>query len=372
MHYSDKPQSDDLLANASLSDDQLIAINTLRSISLDRIYQIAADPELLRSDAWNQFKGRSQVEQALDKAASLAKQQRVGADRAKAVILTWNDRGYPPIFFDLELPPPVLYVRGSLPPTCLQNPTLAIAIVGSRRCGDYGRQAAKRFGRRLASAGATVVSGMATGVDGAAHRGALETSGKTVAVLGCGIDVAYPRHHRSLADQIAGQGAVISQFPIATPPLARNFPIRNHLISALARSVLVVRATFRSGSLITARLALDLGRDVFAVPGSIFDVRSQGCHALISDGAGVAHRPRDLIDFIPGLQLPEDASSAIPKEVDRKLWEALPPLGESISVEQLSKALERRIEELLVELSKLELLGLISRQPGDRFGRLVR
>ena len=354
----------------SLTDDQLIALNTLRSVSLNRLYQLTGNPSLLTSTDWANARTRRQIKDRLNETSSVAQRERETAAGHGATIITKNSPDYPRSLLDLELPPPVLYVRGLVPDSCQRDPALAIGIVGSRRCGVYGREAARLFGREIAAAGVAVVSGMAVGVDGSAHRGSLETGGQTIAVLGCGIDVTYPRQHRSLAEQISTQGAVISQFPLNTPPLARNFPVRNHLIAALSQRVLIVRATFRSGSLITARLALDLGRDVFAVPGSIFDPKSQGCHALLSDGAGVAHQPRDLLDFIAPADLPRQQRLMLPREVDPKLWKALPPLGESTSVDELSETTHRRVDELLVELSRMELQGLVGRLPGDRFTRL--
>lgn len=365
---------------------QLIAINSVRTVATDLLYRLCADASLLEAIANNDAEEGADLERALEDADSIAEREVAGAEDEGAVVVTWNDPGYPPRLRELELPPPVLYLRGSLAEFHLEaggsrrsrvtdgplQAGPAVAIVGSRRTDAYGREAGRLFGREIAEAGVTVVSGLAAGVDGAAHRGALEATGNTVAIQGCGIDVVYPRQHKSLAADIAATGAVVSQFALGTPPRARNFPVRNHLIAALSQVVLVVRATFKSGSLITARLALDLGREVFAVPGSIFDPRSQGCHSLLADGAGLAQHPRDLLDLIPDARPPGEDATEPPKGVDAELWSALPPLGESITVDALAEELGRPVEELLVELSRLEIGGHVGREPGDRFGRRQR
>lgn len=365
---------------------QLIAINSVSTVATDRLYRLAADPGLLEAIAGHDAEEGDDIEEALEAADSIAEREITAAEEAGAVLMTWNDPGYPPCLRELELPPPVLYLRGSLAEFHVEERIAgqlrldqgplhagpAVAIVGSRRTDAYGREAGRLFGREIAEAGVTVVSGLAAGVDGAAHRGALEATGNTVAVLGCGIDIVYPKQHKSLAADIAATGAVVSQFALGTPPRARNFPVRNHLIAALSEIVLVVRATFKSGSLITARLALDLGREVFAVPGSIFDPRSQGCHALLADGAGLAQHPRDLLDLIPDACPPGEDLEAPPKGVDEELWRALPPLGDSVTVDALAEKLGRQVGELLVELSRLEIGGHVGREPGDRFGRRRR
>lgn len=368
------------------TDAQLIAINSVRTVATDRLYRLAADADLLEAIAENDAEEGEDLERALSAADSIAAREVEGAERAGASVMTWNDSDYPASLRELELPPPVLYVRGGLGQfhdevvgdrqmrldygPLYAGP--AVAIVGSRRTDAYGREAGRLFGREIAAAGVTVVSGLAAGVDGASHRGALEATGNTVAILGCGIDIAYPKQHKSLAAEVAARGAVVSQFALGTPPRARNFPVRNHLIAALSQIVLVVRATFRSGSLITARLALDLGREVFAVPGSIFDPRSQGCHALLADGGGLAQHPQDLLDLIPEARSAGEDSREPPKGVDAELWQALPPLGESVTVNALAEELDRPVDELLVELSRLEVGGHVGREPGDRFGRRRR
>ncbi|MEJ2086773.1 MAG: DNA-processing protein DprA [Acidobacteriota bacterium] len=229
-------------------------------------------------------------------AASITAAERRRASRLQARILTRVDEEYPSDLLDLELPPPVLFCRGHLPP----KP--AIAIVGSRKARATNLEVARMFGHGLAAAGITVVSGFARGIDQAAHRGALSArGGTTVAILGCGLDVDYPGGARPLAARIESSGALVSEFPLRTRPFKSNFPIRNRLIAALSLGTLVVQATLRSGSLITARLALDLGRDVYAVPGSIVDPSAAGTNGLIRDGALLAQETRDILEALPVL-----------------------------------------------------------------------
>ena len=201
------------------------------------------------------------------------------------------DAGYPPQLRAIADPPPVLHVLGD--PAALSGP--AIAIVGSREPTPAGRETAFEFARGLASAGLVVASGLAAGVDAAAHRGALEAGGRTVAVCGTGLDLVYPQANAELAARIVAQGALISEFPPGTLPLPHHFPRRNRLISGLALGVLVVEARYRSGSLITARLAADQGREVFALPGSIHNPLARGCHRLIRDGARLVETVEEVL-----------------------------------------------------------------------------
>ena len=232
---------------------------------------------------------------AVRAAAAVADAERAAAAAVGARVLTRLDADYPAALRHLPLPPPVLYCRGTLPASFGDEAEAAVAIVGSRHPTAYGREAAWLFGRDLARAGVVVVSGFARGVDAAAHRGALAGGGATVAVLGCGVDVAYPaEHHPALADEVAAQGALLAELPLGTPPRKLHFPVRNRLIAALTRATVVVEAAMRSGSLITARCALDLGRDVLALPGRIFDDTAMGANALLADGARPALHPRDV------------------------------------------------------------------------------
>ncbi|WP_244135451.1 DNA-processing protein DprA [Burkholderia stabilis] len=208
------------------------------------------------------------------------------------VLVTLNDPAYPPRLRDLYDPPPLLYVKGRLDLLHARG----LAVVGSRHATPQGLADATRFARELSDAGLSIVSGLALGIDGAAHRGGLDGRSSTVAVIATGADLVYPARHRALAHEIAAHGAIVSEWPLGTPARAAHFPQRNRLIAALAIGALVVEAAPRSGSLITARLANELGRDVFAMPGSIHAPLAQGCHALIRDGAKLTSAPLDVLE----------------------------------------------------------------------------
>lgn len=290
-------------------------------------------------------------------AAEIERAQNLGAR-----IVTMVEADYPSPLLDLALPPPVLYVWGELP----RLP--GVTVVGSRQCDLYGREVAELFGRELAAAGALVISGLAYGVDAAAHRGALAAdTGRTVAVLGCGLGVDYPPGHRELAERIAARGGVISEFPPGTPPARWQFPVRNRILAAMAQAVVVVRATARSGSLITVRYALELGRDIYAVPGRIFDRGAEGPNGLIREGAYLVQHPREVLEHLdPPLSARDNESEA--PAVTSKLLRQLPP-AEARTVEDLAEALAKSVGEIQAELLELELAGLIRRLPGGGVAR---
>ncbi|MGN6652512.1 DNA-processing protein DprA [Trinickia sp.] len=208
------------------------------------------------------------------------------------VLLALDDPAYPSALLNMHDPPPLLYVSGQL--EWLHAPGLA--IVGSRNATAQGIEDARRFARELAGAGLVIASGLALGIDAAAHRGALEAGGFTVAVVGTGADIVYPAKHHALAHDIAAHGAIVSEWPLGTPAKPAHFPQRNRLIAGMTKGVLVIEAAPRSGSLITARLANEMGRDVFALPGSIHAPLSRGCHQLIKDGAMLTETPEDVLD----------------------------------------------------------------------------
>ncbi|MGF6570102.1 DNA processing protein [Paraburkholderia sp. GAS333] len=207
-------------------------------------------------------------------------------------VVTLDDPAYPPALLTMPDPPPLLYIKGRL--DLLHN--RAVALVGSRSATPQGVEDAERFARELSAAGVTVVSGLALGIDGAAHRGGLEGIGGTVAVIGTGADLVYPAAHHALARQIAVQGAILSEWPLGTPARAANFPQRNRLIAGLVSGVVMVEAAMRSGSLITARLANEMGRDIFALPGSIHAPLSRGCHRIIKQGARLVETPDEVLE----------------------------------------------------------------------------
>lgn len=306
---------------------------------------------------------RATAAEAVAEAEERAGRELERAGRLGARMVTVVEEEYPPPLLDLPLPPPVLYLRGETP----ARP--ALAIVGSRKASAYALEVAGLFAEELARHGVWVISGLARGVDGAAHRGALEAEGgRTAAVLGCGVDVEYPRRRENLRERIAESGCLLSEFPLGTRPRPQNFPIRNRIIAALASTTLVAEGTARSGSLITARLALELGRDVAAVPGRIFEPAAQGPNALIRDGALPALHPNDLLETLPlpdrGLLASEPSAPAEPPPPGEAglLLEAL---AEAPSTpEQLAAATALPIDEILARLLDLELAGRIRRHPG--------
>lgn len=211
-------------------------------------------------------------------------------------LLTLADAEYPALLREIHDPPIVLYARGAWRAAIAQP---CLAVVGSRRSSSYGVNAALSLARELAASGLTIVSGLARGIDAAAHRGALEASGVTIAVVGTGLETTYPVEHRRLADEIVATGAILSEFPLGTPPLPQNFPYRNRVLSGLSFGVLIVEAAEHSGSLITARLASEQGRDVYAVPGNITSQTSFGPNYLIKDGAKLIQCGRDILEELP-------------------------------------------------------------------------
>jgi len=215
-------------------------------------------------------------------------------ERAGVTVLTWDDADYPSNLREIDTPPPVLYVRGALSAT----DAIAVAIVGTRRASAYGREVAHLSATEFAHNQVTVISGLALGVDAIAHRAAIEAGGRTIAVLGSGVDQLYPAQNRALAQLILDHGAIISEYPLGTRPEANNFPPRNRIISGLSRGVVVVEAGVQSGSLITATFAADQGRDVFAVPGSILHPGSTGCNQLIREGAVPFLSVNDVLDHL--------------------------------------------------------------------------
>lgn len=364
-----------------LTAQNLIALNAAPRLSRDFICRLArgiADPVTtatgttaadLAARTGLPTRRVTAVLRDLRQAASRAHRQRQLADRHDMRIVTWLDSDYPPALHDLPLPPPVLYLRGALPAApCL-------SIVGSRRTNPYGLEAAELFGRQLAAAGLTVVSGLARGVDAAAHRGALAADGRTVAVLGCGLDRIYPRGHARLADRISDTGGLLSEFPFGTPPLRHHFPIRNRLIAALGSSTLVVQAALRSGSLITAGLALELGRQVWAVPGGIFDARSAGANRLLRDGAAPALTPCDLLESLPEAVRSQLPSASPPQQLELPADElaasvltAIVP-GTPRTPDEIAIATGSSIQETLSALAALEIAGCVHRYPGPVFTR---
>lgn len=290
------------------------------------------------------------------------------AASADHALITWADATYPQALLATADPPPVLFAVGRV--ELLNRPS--IAIVGSRNATRQGQEIAHGFARALAQSGVTIVSGLALGIDAAAHRGALaaDSDASTIAVVGTGVDVAYPASNRTLTHEVRKRGLVISEFALRTPAIAHNFPRRNRIIAGLSRGVLVVEAALRSGSLITARLAADSGRDVFAVPGSIHSPLAKGCHRLIRDGAKLVESAQDVLEEIGVVRRASNEAADMPAEPAAHA-DVLQLLSyDPTDLERLVAASGREPGELVGALLELELAQHIERLPGNRYQRL--
>jgi len=290
-------------------------------------------------------------------------------DRAQREVLALDDSRYPAALLAMADPPLMLYRLGRLE----APPQRALAIVGSRNPTPQGLQNARRFARSFAEARVTVVSGLALGIDGAAHQGALDGAAQdmlaTIAVVGTGLDRVYPRQHAELAHAIAQRGQIVSEYPLGTPPLAHNFPRRNRLIAALSQGTLVVEAALQSGSLITARLASEQGREVFAIPGSIHSPQSRGCHALLREGAKLVESAQDVLEDLRYVLPSQEAAPAAgePPEGDSALLAALG--HDPVGLDALIARTGIPAPLLQAQLLELELAGLVARLPGGLFQR---
>ncbi len=298
-------------------------------------------------------------------------------DRVRAAgfrMVTLLDPDYPPLLGEIPDPPPLLYVHGTLVPEAA-----AVAVVGSRKATSYGLTTARRLCKGLAARGITVVSGMAIGIDTAAHQGALAGGGRTVAVLGTGLACVYPPRNKPLCAQIAQQGAVITEFNLDAPPEPHHFPARNRIISGMCLGTVVVEAAQRSGSLITARLAAEQNREVYAVPGSVHAENSHGTHALIQQGAKLVQDVDDIIDEIkhrithsPADRPPERSNRAsrtdLPAE-EAALLDALGPYP--VHIDDLARSLRQESSRIASLLVLLEIKGIAQRQPGNYYLRSI-
>jgi DNA processing protein len=294
-----------------------------------------------------------------------------------AHVVTLADSAYPQRLLEINNPPAVLYAIGNL--HWLNHPS--IAIVGSRNATPQGEKNAEEFAASLCNFGLCVVSGMALGIDGAAHRGALKASGKsngaTIAVVGTGLDIVYPARHRDLAHQIAERGLIISEFPLGTPSKAQNFPRRNRLISGLSLGCLVVEANIDSGSLITARLATEQGREVFAIPGSIHSPVVKGCHQLIKQGAKLVENTQDILEELKNLLTEISPTGLMDKAApesttSRQANTVLTSMGfDAISFDVLQQRTALTTEALSAMLMVLELEGKITVLAGNQYQRLI-
>ena len=287
------------------------------------------------------------------------------ARRHGARLITYGDPSYPGILREIHDPPMILYAKGRI--SGLQS--LLIGVVGSRNATHYGLKAAEMIGMGLARRGVGVVSGLARGIDSAAHRGCLRGGGLTVGVLGTGIDIVYPAENRPLFSRLAKEGVLLSEFPVGTPPDPQNFPRRNRIISGLSRGVLVVEATLKSGSLITASLALEQGRDVYAVPGSIDSFKSTGTHCLIKQGAKLVENAEDILDELGfhGGRSPAGPPDALP---------AMDPDEQTIHqaignypahIDEIVRRARMDVGRVSAILTRMELKGKVRQLPGKMF-----
>ncbi len=334
--------------------------------------QLKLKPETIQSILKKEFHAKAEEE--------LNKVKNLGGD-----ILILDDGSYPNLLREIADPPITLYVKGNWQ-ECFEMP--AVGVVGSRRCSTYGRNASEMLGRDLAEHGVCIVSGFARGIDSEAHKGAIAGRGKTIAVFGTGIDKIYPKENQKLADEIlASGGAIVSQFPLGTPPLRDNFPYRNRIISGLSLGVLLIEASERSGSLITARLATEQNREVFAVPGNITSKTSFGTNYLIKSGAKLVQQWQDVVAEFPA----EIAAGILPPKIDEKAEEQpntasdLPPglsMNEKKIYENLKADENKHIDVLLEEsklsfgelnsaLVSLDLKDLILVLPGNNYARKI-
>ena len=312
-----------------------------------------------------------------------------------ARMIKWTDDDYPPNLRHIADPPPYLFVRG----TAAMTESACVAVVGARAASDIGLRMAQRLGLELAAKGFTVVSGLARGIDAEAHQGALDAHGKTIAVMGCGVDVIYPPEHRKLAEAIiAGGGALVSELPIGSPPLAENFPTRNRILSGLCLGVVIVEAAEKSGSLITARMALEQDRQVFAVPGSPLTGKTRGSNRLLKEGAKIVECVEDVIEELapqmasPRLaavdRMPPAAAPSKPQEVESVAEPAVSTIllgaaqqptteanailhylttEERLHVDSIIDASGLNAQTVLRFLLELELEGRVTQHPGKLF-----
>ncbi|HVB99831.1 MAG TPA: DNA-processing protein DprA [Candidatus Dormibacteraeota bacterium] len=296
-------------------------------------------------------------------------------------LVTWNDAAYPRLLREIYDPPPLLYIQGN--PDVLSRH--AVAIVGTRRPTPYGNQMSERLGRDLAEQGLVIASGLARGIDTLAHRGALKAgTGTTVAVVGCGIDVVYPKENKRLFEEIAaGQGAVVTELPTGSPPMPQNFPVRNRIIAGMALGTVVVEGTEHSGSLITARLAMEFGREVYGVPGNASQPNSYGPNHLIKQGAKLVTGWQDVIEELPtavrAALAPVEPTTAAERASlvieslsgpQRVLYELL-GADESRHIDELVESSNLSSSETLAALLDLEMKGYIRQLPGKQFVKVM-
>jgi DNA processing protein len=373
--YSDKKSSQSVLVSSSADDLRywlaLLYAPGVGSVLFERILSVNIKPEQLFNNPADDVLGKD-VKLPVKtlsyfKSPDWARVEKdlAWAGKSGCQIISLADLRYPSLLKEIPVPPPLLFVRGN--PDVLSMPQLA--IVGSRNPSAGGRQIAQDYARQLAQTGLTITSGLALGIDAASHGGALQ-EGITVAVAGTGPDRIYPARHRELAHRIVESGAIVSEFPLGTPPLASNFPRRNRIISGLSLGTLVVEAAVKSGSLITARLASEQGREVFAIPGSIHNPLSRGCHMLIRQGAKLVENTTDILEELGPLvslvleAIPEELKAANQDIIDTQ-DPVIEKMGfEPISIDVLVERCGLTPEKVSSMLLSLELQGRVTSTGG--------
>lgn len=357
-----------LTVDKRISDGEMTALmNKFKSAKA--IYQIEDTEEIA---GFSKNTKRAVTDKSLEKARNvLAKIERLGG-----YILTYDDEDYPPLLRNIYAPPYVLYLMGE---RIDWNKMLTITVVGTRECNDYGVRATEHIAEDLAKSGVTVVSGMARGVDAVAGMTAVKSGGKTVAVLGSGIDVIYPPEHGQVYDLIRKNGVVMTEYPPGTPPNRENFPRRNRIMAGLSYGILVVQAPKKSGALITASWGIDNGRDIFAVPADIFDKKSEGSNRLLNQGAKAVLCAEDITEEYPYIPLtpPNDKTESEPQKKNKSedldlsglntLQQRIVKLlsDKSMHVDEISRELEIESFELNSEMVMLELDGIVKKRNGN-------
>jgi len=348
-----------------------VVLNMVSTLSGDRVQSLQSvfggPEELLRASTRDiasllridQEKARSILEKSkkIDYIKEFSRAKREGIE-----IITLDDTDYPPSLKFIHSPPLVLYIKGRL----LPQDRLAMAVVGTRKSTYYGNTVAEVLSKDLSERGVTIVSGLASGIDTAAHRGALKGGGRTIAVLGTGMDICYPSQNRKLFKRIPEAGAIVSEYPMGTPPHRYNFPLRNRIISGLSLGTVIVEAPERSGALITADLALEQGRDVFVVPGSIFSKASRGAHNLIKQGAKLTENAKDVLDEFDSLKQlispGQHQTMGVTRRIElgkkeQRIYDTI--AAEPIHIDLISKKSQISITEVTRILSILELRGIV-------------
>jgi DNA processing protein len=285
-------------------------------------------------------------------------------ETSKINVLTWEDTQYPVRLLEIDQPPPVIYYKGTLFP----EDDWAVGVVGTRRVTVYGKQVAEEISSYLAANGMTIISGLARGVDAIAHQAAIRSGGRTIAVLGCGVDQVYPPEHKRLTEEIIENGAVLSDYPPGTRPEGQNFPPRNRIISGLARAVIVVEASEKSGALITAAFAVEQGREVFAVPGKINAPQSRGTNLLIQQGARIIIDPKEVLEVLNMTQLNEHRAvrTVFPSDpIEASLFSVLS--NEPRHIDEIRQVSGLPIEQVSSVLTIMELKGLVKQVGGMQF-----